>query len=666
MKRAFDALAIALVTALPVAAWDALALTQPEVPFGVAFRAAVPGCAGGVAVLLPLAALLVLATRRPMARWWATMRDAPEQHGASLMYGTALALIVAVTTYGGAGLFARAFGSSTVQRLALAFTLLGIVVIAFALRRIAVQQLARWLERIPVAATTVSLLLAGVMVIAGLIALFVVGAPIIDQLDLHPYLAALGLFVGAVFAAMVARRRKPRRGVVRGTLVASVGVVALAAWSLATPRPGPLLLAVAQRATLTSWLTTQLSGSDASFAPRQLLTCDPTQAPSEVADVGRAPANAPDILLITIDALRWDHTTLAGYKRDTTPNIAREATAAVVFERAYSPASSTRQSFRSLFTGLYPSLVVASRATDQWGVSFVGEQRTLAEYLRHGGYHTVGVHTYANLFDTAAGAMDGFAVADDSPSDVRLEIGWSADHQVDLALRYLAGASAVPRFLWTHFSEPHQPYPSGPKPVSYGDDEVARYDAAIHFVDAELGRLLSAALSREQPTWVFLTADHGQAFLEHGNRFHGTTVYEEEINVPLVVWGPGVTARRERAPVSLVDVLPTLLDVAGLTPPSELCGISLRPQLNGEPAVARPVYVEQIPDHTRTYFAVAFIQGETKTILRPSFELRELYDLAGDPGEQNNKAEGEQAQMQLATLRKFYLDRGMDPVAYGL
>src|SRR5690606_23635516 len=102
----------------------------------------------------------------------------------------------------------------------------------------------------------------------------------------------------------------------------------------------------------------------------------------------------------------------------------------------------------------------------------------------------------------------------------------------------------------------------------------ARHDLAVRYIDEQLDRLLRFALApeRRDRTIVVITSDHGEAFGDHQNSRHGATVYEEELHVPLLVFGPGIVAGTRVTPVSLVELLPTLLALAGLEPATGVCG----------------------------------------------------------------------------------------------
>lgn len=400
-------------------------------------------------------------------------------------------------------------------------------------------------------------------------------------------------------------------------------------------------------------------------------TCWPDRPAKPESAVGRIRANAPDIILVTVDALRWDRTNLAQQKRPTTPNLAKYAKQAAVFH-GYTPASSTRQTFRALFTGLFPSLVQPPK-TRKWAMSLPDGQPTLAGFLRAGGFETIALLSKTRLFPKNAGALQGFEGIDASPAKVHAKQGYSSAFKVDRIIAALSDPErdGRPRFIWTHLFEPHQPYAAGPAPVKFGRREPDRYDSAVRFVDGELGRLLAFARgpTRKNRTAVIITADHGQAFKEHGNVLHGATAYEEEVHVPLVFLGPEIRAQEHPTRISLLDVVPTVLEYVGLQPPTSLCGRSLVATLrSGIPPEAQPVYIEQIPDDSRGYFAVAFIENDLKLVLMPNTQARQVFDLKRDPGEKDDlgRNDPELLRGRLGALAEFYRHRGMDPASYSL
>jgi len=195
---------------------------------------------------------------------------------------------------------------------------------------------------------------------------------------------------------------------------------------------------------------------------------------------------------------------------------------------------------------------------------------------------------------------------------------------------YLEGLSGpTPAFLWVHLFEPHEPYEAHPE-HPFGDRDLDRYDAEIAAADAGIGTLVELVRARRPNAVIIVSSDHGEEFQEHGGRYHGTTVYEEQVRVPLIVHAPGLlTPRRVQAPVELVDLLPTVLSGLDIPRPARVRGTDLGGLLvRGE-----------TPETAKGF---AFAETETMTMLaRGSLRLVcarrigacALYDVEKDPAQ---------------------------------
>jgi arylsulfatase A-like enzyme len=512
---------------------------------------------------------------------------------------------------------------------------------------------------------------AAIVVLWG--ASFILLAPdVFRQLELGAYLPFAIILPAAVLGSFLAFHRA--WSVLGG--VGSVAIVALVAAHAMGVTPTELKLRLDHQAPGTAYVLklmtpTEIKVPTVQFTDGESAVCKPGQPSPHAENIGEVGEQAPDIILVTVDAMRWDHTPMSGYKRKTMPHLAERAETGAVFTDAYSTGSTTRQTFRSMFSGIYSSRIKAPKST-KWGVSFADEQETLASYLAAAGYHTVALSCDPGAFPEQYGAFRGFEVVDESPVAVRKKKRYSAPYKVNRIIAYLSDPEVdEPKFVWTHLLEAHQPYPSGPDPIDFGRGESDRYDEALHFVDGELKRLLDFALSpdRRRRTIVIITADHGQAFREHGFRYHGATVYGEETHVPWIIWGPEVKAGRYETPVSLIDLVPTVLDLLGLKVPEALCGESLESALRkGKEPDPRPVYIETLPDRTWDFFGVGLVQGDDKLVLRPNKEITQLFNLAEDPDEQKNLAKSRPKRLaeMLDALREFYEAHGLDPADYGI
>jgi arylsulfatase A-like enzyme len=348
-----------------------------------------------------------------------------------------------------------------------------------------------------------------------------------------------------------------------------------------------------------------------------------------------------DVVLITIDALRADHVGAYGYNRKTTPNIDKLAAEGAVFEYAYTPTPHTSYAVTSLMTGKYMRPLLLQ--------GLGGDSETWAQHLRRYGYRTAAFYPPAVFFidaDRLASfqerALDfeykkvQFAGASDRAREVRAYLERPGDANARL-------------FLWVHLFEPHEPYEAHAE-HPFGDRDIDRYDAEIAAADAGLGAIVDAVREARPNAVIIATADHGEEFLEHGGRYHGTTVYEEQVRVPLVMSAPGlVEPRRVEEPVQLIDLLPTVLAGLDIPRPARVRGRSLGPLLTGrdEREAAAPP-----PDGSdgsgerggekRALPGFAFSETDTQTLLaRGPLRLVcarkigacALYDITKDPGQ---------------------------------
>jgi choline-sulfatase len=492
--------------------------------------------------------------------------------------------------------------------------------------------------------------------------------------------AAGGLILVGGFLGLALRYEKP---VYLGLPVLSAtAVLSLGAWNWVSPieaneisiiQKDTFVLGHAMRRAASSLKSVKSVKSVKSLAASDgVRHCGSGQAIAS--DVGHVGSATPDILFVTLDGIRFDYTT-AGGERDLTPHLNAWGKEGAVFTRAYTTAPSTRQSFRAIFTGLYPGVggQPDSKPATKWGVTIPRGQVTLASYLQEAGFATTALVSKPKAFPRRGGGLRGFDAIDKSAAKFLKRQRYSASYVVNQIIGMWAEPhrAGSPRFLWTHIMDAHGPYR---RPPSVGPknkiSKQERYEWSIRYLDQEMDRLLRWARSpeRKDNTWVILTSDHGEAWSEHKNRRHGSTSYEEEIHVPLMVWGPGVKTLVHRTPVSLIDLLPTLLDTAGLKVPDGLCGESLLGGLKNGTFENRPVLVATVPDKTRSYHHLAWIQGDQKLIVDGQLGLHSLYDLASDPDEKHDLAQAQvrRTQRSVEALRTFLTERQMDPAVYGL
>ena len=332
------------------------------------------------------------------------------------------------------------------------------------------------------------------------------------------------------------------------------------------------------------------------------------------------------------------------------PSLSRFAEQAVLFEQAYAQAPNTPRSFPSFLTSRFPSQIKWHRQFARFS-PISDENLTFFEVLKERGLHTAGIfsHFYMTREQGVAQGFDewdnaGALTLHDSNTDISAP---RITERVVKKLRELAGRKQ--RFaLWTHLFDPHSRYMDHPElPVKGGGFQAleARYDGEVAFTDRHLERIFTTLKESglDGNTTVILFADHGESFGEHrcGGQamyFHGETLYDEVLRVPLLVRVPGAAPRRIRERVMLVDIGPTLCELFGAPVPAPFRGRSLAAALAGAPLRDGAVYAELLPDPSWNHAARVFIEGDHKLLYKISENALEMYDLKHDPGEQHNLA----------------------------
>ncbi len=400
-------------------------------------------------------------------------------------------------------------------------------------------------------------------------------------------------------------------------------------------------------------------------------------APRAAQPVPPALRDAPNVLFVVIDTLRADELAAYGGKHTRTPTLDRIATEGTVF-RAFAQASWTKPAVASLLTSLYPSSHQALHKPSQLPDSV----DTLAEVLAAFGYTTCGIVTNVNLapsFNFQQGfdeyvylAPDYlFGLAESSSRSLLYEVARRVYGRVVRGVRpgqayqpaEVVNARAVEwldrhaaeRFLlYLHYMEPHDPYfthpddgqavarATTPRPdPSQAAELRRRYRGEIDYLDARLADLTAELERRDlwRDLLVVVTADHGEEFQDHGGWWHGQTLYDEQIGIPLLVRWPA--GRRGSGPrwdsqVRAIDIAPTLLSFLGAPVPPAMQGDDLLRQ----PERERIVFAEE--DHEGNQLE-ALRSAEWK-LLRANkgnprgLEEQELYDVKADPRERENVA----------------------------
>jgi arylsulfatase A-like enzyme len=345
------------------------------------------------------------------------------------------------------------------------------------------------------------------------------------------------------------------------------------------------------------------------------------------------PATPPDVLLISIDSLRADHLGCYGYPRDTSPTIDRLANEGVRFETAVSTTSWTLPAHAALFTGLFDP----AHGTTDIHLRLARGYHTLAEHFRASGWSTVGFFAgpllhpsfaldqgfekWVSCMSESASAMDDDDPATFFAANVASHAEVTGPRTVEAVRSFLEGQSDQPLFVFVHLWDPHYDYiPPAPydglfDPEYTGSLDVrnypfnetirsdmdledlehliALYDGEIRFTDDTLLQLLRLfdQYRPESQRLTIVTADHGEEFFEHGGKGHQQTLFEESIRVPLIFhWPEELRAGVIGGQVSLVDVAPTIVRLAGLDPMPSAQGIDLSGTFHGSSVPERGLH----------------------------------------------------------------------------
>lgn len=349
-------------------------------------------------------------------------------------------------------------------------------------------------------------------------------------------------------------------------------------------------------------------------------------------------AKGLSLVLITIDTLRAD-LSFAGYPKPISPNLARLAERSTVYENAYALASYTGKSVGPLMIGKYPSETL--RDGNHFN-TYLPSNVFVSERMQDAGIQTLGVTSLWYL-GPRSGTSQGFDVWDMSAKPAgggEKDNSITSDKVTDAAIRVLQARKDAPYFLWVHYLDPHAeylPHPEAPDFHEAGHEVRSRYDAEVWFTDREVGRLLDfieqdrAAAS----TAVVVTADHGEAFGDHGMSFHGREIWESLVRVPMIVHYPKAPGQRITQKRSHIDLAPTFLDILGLPGTDEMQGQSLVPEVQGTaPPEERDVYID-MPLGPFNGLRRALIHGPTPgmKLLHFGAQQYQLYDLSTDPAE---------------------------------
>lgn len=402
-----------------------------------------------------------------------------------------------------------------------------------------------------------------------------------------------------------------------------------------------------------------------------------------------------NVVLISVDTLRADRLGTYGYPRNTSPNIDKLARNSLVFDQAFSQGSSTEPGHLAVLASRHmPSLVpyTAKIPDYTWSSAFFMKDypqlENIAERLQKHDY-TTGAVVAGGLMRPSLRWGKGFAFYEEAPELFAKKT--SAEEVNKIAFKWLDAHANQKFFLFVHYLDVHCPYVAptvdefevespeqesskligncagkiGHRLSRISEQERKdtlkgisdRYDATIHYVDSHVGQLLNKLeqLGVNEKTLIVLLADHGEEIGDHAfapyHQFfdrgvvvdHTTSMFNEVLHVPLIIYHPHVAPQRIPYHVGLIDVAPTVLDMLSIPIPTQFEGKSLIPFFNGHEKAHRDVFSASMHSRVHPYKTFVLISGNLKYIFayKGDFKIfREyLYNLTEDPGEQIDLAQ---------------------------
>jgi arylsulfatase len=407
----------------------------------------------------------------------------------------------------------------------------------------------------------------------------------------------------------------------------------------------------------------------------------------------------PNVLIVVVDTLRGDRVGAVDATSSLTPFLDGVAARGVVFRRAYAPSSWTVPSVASLLTSRQPT----HHGVVSFEARLADAETTFPETLAAGGYRSAGFSANFRITE-GLGFAQGF---EHWEVFVAQKGGWPPKTRapkvraavLDWLDRTAGERGDAPVALYVHLMEPHVPYYPGDDAHWAGVADLERpaaraaneklmtavnflkfdlvppptvaslerlYDAEVTAADDELEALFAALEQRGflDDAVVVVTADHGEEFGEHGGLTHGRTLYDELLHVPLVVTAPGVVPGAVDAPVSLLDIGPTVLELVGLLRPVAFEGRSLVPLMHGATDLASPPLIAELePENERgrerRRHQASVMDGDRKVVVGVD-GAPQWFDLSADPGERHPRREpaSDADRALLATLERLRAEGG--------
>jgi choline-sulfatase len=394
-------------------------------------------------------------------------------------------------------------------------------------------------------------------------------------------------------------------------------------------------------------------GGDLTTSPheRGALYSSPISAVSAASGSLSSEAQPPrDVIVISIDCLRADHLGTYGYSKPTSPNIDRFAEESLVFENSYSQGTNTGHSFTSMYRSSYADDIFDDRIPS-WSrvLGQRGYQSTLINAVRTDAW--LNAARWAKYTELTKDFVDHHREGDKV---------WNAAALTDESIAYFDQLDrSKPHLTWIHYFDCHRPRKRHTD-HDFGRSAAGIFDSNVAYVDVHVGRLLAhlrqtGVLDR---SIVFIIADHGEAFLEHGAMDHSNKPYLNNTLVPLIVHAPGTGPGRFHEPCGLIDVGPTALGFVGIAAPPFYRGIDLLASVRSGALPSRPIVSETPRNLIQSpFFSWALVEWPYKIVYDTRSSTTEIFDIANDPGEQRNIADREK---ELTERMRATLGRWLD------
>ena len=377
-------------------------------------------------------------------------------------------------------------------------------------------------------------------------------------------------------------------------------------------------------------------------------------------------ADAPNVVLITLDSTRTDRMSFLGGRGQLTPNLDRLAHDSLTFDRAYAQAPSTLPSDTSILTGTYSQV----HHVMDIGIPLSESIPYLPDLLHAHGYHTA-AFVSSSLMDPKSGLAPGFARGFEtyesglhtSKASVELfPVSRTPVLQViSHSLNWTREKIHAPFFLWIHLDDA-----LAPPACAHGAS--SSYDRAISCSDEAIGKLTDALRTSKlyDDALIVVVANHGESLGAHGEDTHGAFLYDETIHVPLLVKLPAaqMAGRHIASSVQLVDIAPTILEVARVPIPSTMQGQSLLRTARNATASNRPAYARtEYPSKNFGWSALESWRSGNYLLIRAPHP--ELYEVASDPGATHNLAESKKAVFATLASQLESFDRQLSGTSSG-